>query len=78
MAAEKEGSSMAETQQGQAPGVLAGAAAPDEQPFEAPKPQKSSTSASSQGPEGGYDDTPIPRREVQPTRRERAAHASSR
>lgn len=62
-----EGSSMEEqkeTHQGQATGVLADAEKIDEQAFEAPKPQKSSTSESKKGPEGGYDPTPIARREV--------------
>ncbi|KAH6612688.1 hypothetical protein C7974DRAFT_406110 [Boeremia exigua] len=62
MAQEKEDSGMAETHPGPATGAPSDAAGPDEPAFEAPKPQKSSTSES-QGPEGGYDDTPIPRRE---------------
>lgn len=66
MAPEKEGSSssMRETHQGQATGVMAETEKLDEQAFEPQRPQKSSTSESKKGPEGGYDDTPIARREV--------------
>lgn len=68
MAQEREGSGTnsgaGETHQGQATGVLAETEKQDEQAFEPSKPQKSNTSESSKGPEGGYDDTPIARREV--------------
>jgi hypothetical protein len=56
---------MEETHQGQATGVNAEAEKLDEHAAEPQRPQKSNTSESSKGPEGGYDDTPIPRREVQ-------------
>lgn len=69
MAPEKEDSGAAahearETHQGQATGVTADAEKVDGQAFEPPKPEKSTTSGSNKGPEGGYDDTPIPRRDV--------------
>lgn len=57
---------MEEAHQGQATGVTAEAEKQDEQAFEPTKPQKSNTSESKKGPEGGYDDTPLPRREVHP------------
>lgn len=53
-----------QTHQGQATGVTADAEKAADAAFEPQKPQKSSTSESKKGPEGGYDDTPIPRREV--------------
>ena len=68
MADRAEGSGMEdreETHQGQATGVNAESEKQDEQAFEPSKPQKSNTNESKTGPEGGYDDTPIPRREVQ-------------
>ena len=55
-----------ETHQGQATGVTADAEKQDAQAGEPPKPQKSDTGESAKGPEGGYDDTPIARREVLP------------
>ena len=57
-------SAMEETHQGQATGVTAETEKQDGQAFEPAKPQKSNTSESKKGPEGGYDDTPLPRREV--------------
>jgi hypothetical protein len=60
----KQSSAMEETHQGQATSVTADAEKQDEQAFEPTKPQKSNTSESKKGPEGGYDDTPLPRREV--------------
>ncbi|KAG9206128.1 hypothetical protein G6514_004849 [Epicoccum nigrum] len=59
----KQSSAMEETHQGQATGVTADAEKQDEQAFEPTKPQKSNTNESKKGPEGGYDDTPLPRRE---------------
>lgn len=55
---------MEETHQGQATGVNAESEKPDEQAFAPQKPHKTDTSESKKGPEGGYDDTPIARREV--------------
>lgn len=55
---------MEETHQGNATGVNAESAKLDEKAFEPAKPQKTNTNESKKGPEGGYDDTPIPRREV--------------
>lgn len=60
----KQSSAMEETHQGQATGVTAETEKQDEQAFEPTKPQKTNTSESKKGPEGGYDDTPLPRREV--------------
>ena len=60
----KQSSAMEETHQGQATGVTAETEKQGEQAFEPTKPQKSNTSESKKGPEGGYDDTPLPRREV--------------
>lgn len=67
---------MEETQQGQATGVRAEAEKQDEQAAAPAKPQTSNTHESKKGPEGGYDDTPIPRREVHS--RERYGPESSR
>lgn len=55
---------MEETQQEQTTGAMPESEKQDEQAFEPEKPQKSNTNESKKGPEGGYDDTPIPRREV--------------
>lgn len=62
--AQQAGSGMDETHQGNATGVNAEPGKLDEKAFEPQKPQKTNTSESKKGPEGGYDDTPIPRREV--------------
>jgi hypothetical protein len=62
--AQQAGSGMEETHQGNATGVNAESAKMDEKAFEPAKPQKTNTTESKKGPEGGYDDTPIPRREV--------------
>jgi hypothetical protein len=66
MAAEEshQGQAAEETHQGQATGVLAETESVDKHAFEPEKPQRSSTNESKKGPEGGYDDTPIARREV--------------
>ncbi|KAJ4411205.1 hypothetical protein N0V91_001580 [Didymella pomorum] len=61
--AQQAGSGMEETHQGNATGVNAESAKLDEKAFEPAKPQKTNTNESKKGPEGGYDDTPIPRRE---------------
>lgn len=55
---------MKETQQSQPAGVMAESEKQDDHAFEPEKPKKSNTNESKKGPEGGYDDTPIPRREV--------------
>ena len=55
---------MDETHQNQTTDVVTESEKQDDQTFEPEKPQKSNTNESKKGPEGGYDDTPIPRREV--------------
>ena len=65
---------MKETQQSQPAGVMAESEKQDDHAFEPEKPKKSNkkqqqgtkknSNESKKGPEGGYDDTPIPRREV--------------